>query len=538
MGQPGKRNAISSRSLVTLVIVLVIGAIVSYLFFNSSADDKNEAGADNTNYPVATLADVENGRLLSQTYCRSCHMYPQPDLLNRAKWKVVLPQMGLRLGIKEHGGYDYTPTIKNSDFTPPAKPALSNAQWQNILDYYLNTAPLQLSVQNRPVQITQKMRFFSLKAPGKLFEGKQVLGTYVKIDNTVKPARVFVANGRTNKLYLLSNKLQVIDSVGTNGPVVDMLFDKNAIYVCTIGKELGANSDKFGAVTELSIEPTGKMSLNAKPLFDKLARPVKILAADISGDNKTDYLICEFGAITGGLCWMENKGDGTFAKHQISSLPGAIKAYFEYLPGKATPDIWVLFAQGQEGVYHYTNNGNGQFKEAKVLGFPPVYGSSFFELVDVDGDGCKDIVYTCGDNGDATNILKPYHGVYIFLNDRNGNYHQKYFYPINGCYKAIARDFDGNGTVDIATVSLFTDAKQPAEGFVYLKNLGSLNFKPYALPPGTKFERAVTMDAGDLNNNGKTDLIIGNAFFDFGPFKHNVKEPLFFVLQNATPVGN
>src|SRR6202012_5582347 len=117
--------------------------------------------------------------------------------------------------------------------------------------------------------------------------------------------------------------LKVVDSVTTAGPVVDMLFDKGEIYVCTIGKELGANSDKFGTVNKLAISPTGKMTLDVQPLFNNLARPVQVLVADLNGDHKTDYLICEFGSLKGELMWMENKGDDTFARHVISSLPGA-----------------------------------------------------------------------------------------------------------------------------------------------------------------------------------------------------------------------
>jgi len=199
------------------------------------------------------------------------------------------------------------------------------------------------------------------------------------------------------------------------------------------------------------------------------------------------------------------------------------------------PDIWVLFAQAKEGIYHFINNGKGSFTEKQVLGFPPIYGSSFFDMVDIDNDGDKDIIYTSGDNGNASLSLKPYHGMYIYLNNGHDNFKQRYFYPINGCYKAIAKDFDGDGKIDIATVSLFTDVNQKAEGFVYFKNTGNLIFKPYALPPAVRFERGVTIDAGDIDADGKTDLIIGNNYFDSGPFgyAYDVTEPLFFVLKNT-----
>ncbi len=53
------------------------------------------------------------------------------------------------------------------------------------------------------------------------------------------------------------------------------------------------------------------------------------------------------------------------------------------------------------------------------------------------------------------------------------SFNQKYFFPINGCYKAMARDFDGDGDLDIATISFFADYEhQPEEGFVYLENKG------------------------------------------------------------------
>ena len=114
--------------------------------------------------------------------------------------------------------------------------------------------------------------------------------------------------------------------------------------------------------------------------------------------------------------------------------------------------------------------------------FPAVYGSSYFELADLNNDGVQDIVYTCGDNADYSTILKPYHGVYLFLNNGDNSFKQVYFYPIHGCYKAIARDIDKDGDIDIAAIAYYADfTNQPEEGFVYLENKGDLDFQSYSL---------------------------------------------------------
>ena len=520
-----------------IVIAMVAIVIVVIIFFvvrrssNAIADNTSMPTADD--YSVPTMENISRGKVLAQTYCSSCHMLPHPALLNRAKWENVFPQMGLRLGIKEHRGQSYARAVDAPDLYIPGKPVLDDVQWQDIIDYYLNTAPIKLPAQNRPIEIEKKMPFFSLIAPSSSFSDKKILGSMVRIDNSVKPARIFTANGLNHMLYLFTNKLKVTDSLKTDGPVVDMLFDKGKILICTIGKELGGNSDKFGSVNELAVSAGGKLQLSKTALFSKLARPVQIKSADLNNDGLTDYLICEFGNINGELCWMANNGNGNFTKHMIRQVPGAIECYIDNSKHPAAPDLWVLFAQGDESIYHFINNGKGEFTPERVWRFPPVYGSSSFEMVDLNHDGFKDIIYTCGDNGDATLVHKPYHGVYIFMNDGQGHYDQKYFYPINGCYKACSGDFDGDGNIDIVTISLFTDGRQPEEGFVYLKNSGGLNYKPYALPPGAKLQRAVTMDKGDINGDGKADILIGNSFFDTGPFKANLKEPLFFILKNT-----
>jgi hypothetical protein len=520
----------------SLIIAAIFGVmlLVAYLAWQQGGQKQN--AGNNTNGDTDSISravNVSNGEALAANYCKSCHLLPDPSLINKAKWKTVFPQMAIRLGILSHGGEEYNPDALGSDVFVPVKPVLSHKQWQDIIDYYMTKAPEKLPAQNRSVPITKQLPFFSMIYTSETFTHGQVMGTFVKIDTTVKPARIFVADGMSQKLFLLTHKMKVLDSISTNGPVVDISFNNGELLVCSLGKDLTGNSDKFGNVYKLQISKGGKMKFANKAMFDKLARPAQVLPVDLNGDDKTDYVICEFGNLNGALSWMENNGNGTFAPHIIKNVSGALKAYLEYPPNSKVPDLWVLFSQGDEGIWHFINKGHGVFEEKRVLQFPAVFGSSSFERVDINHDGYKDIVYTCGDNGDATIVVKPYHGIYIFLNDGRDIFKQKYFYPINGCYKALTRDFDGDGNIDIATAALYTDPGQPEEGFVFLKNTGDMNFVPYGLPRDTRFERALTMDVGDLNGDGKLDLLLGNAFLDYGAFGYNVAEPLFIVLKNT-----
>src|ERR1051325_11284525 len=50
--------------------------------------------------PAAQTPAPLNGRDLAQKYCAGCHLFPEPDLLDKATWKNgALPLMRNRLGI-------------------------------------------------------------------------------------------------------------------------------------------------------------------------------------------------------------------------------------------------------------------------------------------------------------------------------------------------------------------------------------------------------------------------------------------------------
>lgn len=88
------------------------------------------------------------------------------------------------------------------------------------------------------------------------------------------------------------------------------------------------------------------------------------------------------------------------------------------------PDIIVASAQAIEGIYGLFNNGKVCFEEIQFLSFHPLFGLADFEMVDINGDGYLDILLANGDNADLSPILKPYHGLRLFLNDQKNNFHE------------------------------------------------------------------------------------------------------------------
>jgi hypothetical protein len=254
-------------------------------------------------------------------------------------------------------------------------------------------------------------------------------------------------------------------------------------------------------------------------------------------DGKEDAIVCGFGNNTGKLAWYsDSKVSG---EHILSNMPGARKVEIGDFNKDGRPDIMVLMTQAWEGITIWYNQGKGKFKEKKILRFSPVFGASYFELEDFNKDGFPDILLTNGDNWDYSRISKNYHGVRIYLNDGKFNFKEKWFFPLYGTSKAMARDFDNDGDLDIAAISFYNTLEDPSNGFVYFSNEGNFTFRPSSLSAGA-LGKWLTMEAGDFDHDGDIDIVLGSYF-------HNVEEmsrlitsvdassfPQLLVLNNTT----
>jgi hypothetical protein len=203
--------------------------------------------------------------------------------------------------------------------------------------------------------------------------------------------------------------------------------------------------------------------------------------------------------------------------------------------GDGKKDIIALMTQADERIRLYLGQGNFNFAASTILRFPAVYGSSYFEINDFNKDGFFDILYTNGDNSDYSMILKPYHGVRVFLNDGGQHFKESWFYPMNGASWAMARDFDQDGDLDIAAIAFFPDFKRsPEQSFIYFENRGG-NFFPFVTREST-CGRWLVMNVADIDNDNDLDILLGAL--DFKPseapiFEGWKKQPTsLLVLKN------
>ena len=181
-------------------------------------------------------------------------------------------------------------------------------------------------------------------------------------------------------------------------------------------------------------------------------------------------------------------------------MPGARNTIIKDFDNNGLPDIAALMTQGDEKIVMLLNQGSFNFRLNTLVQFPPVYGSSYFELIDFNNDGKLDILCSNGDNADYSITFKPYHGIRIYMNDGTNHFTQSWFHDMYGASQVRAADYDKDGDVDIAAISFFPDFKRhPENGFFYFENTGN-GFVTQTTPLASA-GRWLVMEGADIDHD-------------------------------------
>lgn len=470
-----------------------------------------------------TIAD---GKALVQQNCTRCHALVPVNALTKDVWIThTLPAMAKYFHISTYG-IDY---FKNETDTA----GLSLTDWQTIVSYYKKAAPDSLTPAKRPVEPVNDWAGFTLR---KAAPTPDICFTTLATQNPAT-GKIYTSDVASSKFVEWNAQLTPVKAITLPSPVVDLNFQpdsaglKKAIASC-IGR-LDPIDFPNGRLFNLSL---GNDIASAQIASD-LPRPVQTISVDVDKDGSNEVVICGQGNLKGGVYLLKyDAAAKTYKQTTITERPGAVYAEAADFNKDGYTDLMVLFGSTDEGLALYLNDKKGGFTPRGLLKFPPVYGSTSFQLADLDKDGDLDLIYTCGYNFKDSRILKPYHGLYIYKNEGNFKFKQDWFYPINGCTKAVAADFDRDGDLDIATIAFFADMKNnPSEEFIYFVQDGAMKFKPHTVPV-SKNGRWMTMSVADVNRDGAPDILLGNyaSGFLFQPnFEPQWDEHTpFIVLEN------
>jgi hypothetical protein len=323
-------------------------------------------------------------------------------------------------------------------------------------------------------------------------------------------SQVYIGNAGAGSLDLVSLDGQLVSRTLLESAPVDLAVRPEGIYVTLIGDLFPSDerNGKLVLVTETNGAP------RVRTIVDQLPRPASATFADFNGDGLEDFALCSFGNYLGKFSWFERKNASDFAEHILLEQPGAVNSAVSDNSRTGKPDLYYLMAQAKEVIHRFRWDGLSLTNET-LAEFQPPYGASHLEVVDFNSDTFPDLLVTNGDNGDYPSRMKNYHGVRLYLNDGTGRFNEKWFYALNGAFKAVAADFDADGDLDIAVISFFPVYRDmPFESFVYFENTGGLTFVPSSIQE-CLLGRWLTMDAADADNDGDIDIVLGS--FADGP---------------------
>jgi hypothetical protein len=454
--------------------------------------------------PEATTAEVRD-------FCGACHVVPPPDSFPRREW---------RKQIKQAYGFFHEANL------PTEFPSL-----EGVVRYYESRAPEDwppLPGATVSAETLARWQRHDFRLPGAEIAPAVTNVALARLSKGSRPD-MLVCDSRRNAVLALKPDAdpptwRVLGSVPApaHAEVVDLDGDGIPdVLVACLG-EFFPTDAHVGSVVWLRGRPDG--TFTPIPLLEGVGRVADVQAADFNGDGKLDLVVAVFGwNRTGEVLYLENRTESwdrpVFVPHVVDARHGSIHVPVADLDGDGRPDFVALISQEHEEVVAYLNEGGGRFRKQPLYAAPhPAWGSSGIQLVDLDGDGRLDVLYTNGDLMDPPHLLRPDHGV-RWLRNRTTDWTKPVFEPrlltpLPGVLRAVAADVYGNGRPDVVAVT-FAPPEQVAArnerglaSVMLLEQVRPGEFVPHCLEMSSCDH--LTCAAGDVYGDGRIHFVTGN----------------------------
>jgi hypothetical protein len=463
-------------------------------------------------------------------FCGACHAYPPADIVPRADWRKELRQ-----------AYDFFRASRLRIDYPPL---------ESVAEYYERRAPdalplvqLPPPVGPCPVRFERDGRTPPGQPPYPCVSNVNLAHLFDERRLDVLVCDMRFGSVRALRPYVNPPEWRTLGAVShpAHADVVDLDGDGiKDVLVANLGS-FDPTNEKTGSVVWLRGTADGRFV--PITLLSGVGRVADVQAADFRGVGKLDLIVAAFGwRETGEIIYLENQTTDwdhpKFVPHVLDDRHGTIHVPVADLNGDGKPDFVALISQEHETIVAFLNEGNGRFRKETIYTAPhPAYGSSGIQLVDLNGDGRLDVLYTNGDSLQPPYLLRPYHGVQWLENRGTFPFVHHPLAPLYGAMRAMAADFTGSGRLDVVAVSYLPAASFPQRDKLKLDSVILLQ----QTAPGTFVRHSLetqtcdhmTCAAGHVYGDGKMHLVTGNFTVDR---QHRLPEAVT-VWRNLGPAA-
>ncbi|MCA9049245.1 MAG: VCBS repeat-containing protein [Planctomycetaceae bacterium] len=471
-------------------------------------------GCNRSSEPAAPSAPVSSATVSSEppefvrVFCGNCHLTPSPDTFPRDAWYAEVRR-----------GFNFYTDSQRTDLKVP--------KFNDVVAWYRSAAPEHLPAPESPGRPEPDPQFQVQAIPSRSPTDPMVSSVLFLKQSNRAVSRLLLTDMRSGQVFefdprdLGAGKLLLQAS----HPASVTVFRPNSaegrsLLVSDLGSELPADHDK-GKLSWIS--PAEPASVTT--LLQEVGRVAHADSADFDQDGDTDIVMAEFGwQKTGRILLLEHTGSGPrqtddhtsadYAMHVLDSRHGGIHVPVGDLNADGLPDFAALISQEFEVVEAFLSNGDLTFRKESILpAHDPAFGSSGIELVDIDGDGDLDVLYTNGDTLDSM-LLKHYHGVHLLINEGRFPFTARKILSLPGASDASAVDLDGDGDLDIVVTAFLPGQlhSQLAEPdyvtLCWLEQTDDADFQPHVLERSLNGHVSVTV--GDFNGDSAADIAVGN----------------------------
>ena len=488
-----------------LAIVMLLLAATGYFLLRGSSD---AAPLPSVAVPEPEKSPLPAGSDTVHEFCGRCHAYPSADSFPKALWPFEVRR-----------AYDF---FRDSKYRADAP------DFESVVEYYVSRAPKELPPAQKcpaasdsfPVQFS-KLNWAPPGGPSVATVTNVHLAPLFSnaLDLIVchhQPGGVWAVKPYEEppSWHLLADVL-----VPCHVEVVDLDGDGiKDLLVADLGS-LYPTNDSTGRVIWLRGDKTGRFT--PITLLDGVGRVTDVRAADFNGDGKLDLVVAVFGWQKGEILYLENNttdwAQPSFVRRTLDDRSGTIHVEIGDINRDGHPDIVAVLSQEHETVVSFLGDGKGGFTRKTIYDAPhPAYGSSGIQLVDMDGDGDLDVLYTNGDSLDPPALLKPYHGIQWLENRGNFPFVHHPITAQYGAMRAVAADLTGDGKRDIVSVAfipprIHTEAQVVgAEAVQIIRQVAPGKFERHVLASADWSH--FTCTAGDLFGDGRAHIVVGNYF--------------------------